>query len=190
VDLSKVTALRETALHALLTPPSLSTDSIRSIAGSICKVPDEKLTDKALKSKSKAGENSQRRSQRRRRRANRRLELMKLMMQRMYLIRKLKPKQALPSQSPWLKILFPFVLDYFAFSCKLLWMVKLMWAMITVWMLCTYTWISFMSFKCLSSSTFAYTLASSVIFLYLVGMLCSLRSLSIHSSLPYESLSQ
>jgi hypothetical protein len=54
VDLSKVTALRETALHALLTPPSLYTDSIRSIAGSICKVPDEKLTDKALKSKSKA----------------------------------------------------------------------------------------------------------------------------------------
>jgi hypothetical protein len=178
-------------------PPSLSTESIRSIAGSICKVPDEKLTDKALKSKSKAfkaiGGNSQRRSQRRRRRrrrANRRLELMKLMMQRMYLIRKLKPKQALPSQSPWLKILFPFVLDYFAFSCKLLWMVKPMWAMIIVWMLWTYTWISFISFKCLSSGTFAYTLASSVIFLYLAGMLCSLRSLSIHSSLPYESLSQ
>jgi hypothetical protein len=35
-------------------PPSLSTESIRSIAGSICKVPEEKLTDKALKSKPKA----------------------------------------------------------------------------------------------------------------------------------------
>jgi hypothetical protein len=35
-------------------PPSLSTDLIRSIAGSICKVPDEKLTDKALKRKPKA----------------------------------------------------------------------------------------------------------------------------------------
>jgi hypothetical protein len=35
-------------------PPTLSTDSIRSIASSICKFPDEKLTDKALKSKPKA----------------------------------------------------------------------------------------------------------------------------------------
>jgi hypothetical protein len=56
-------------------PPSLSTDSIRSIAGSICKVPEEKLTNKALKSKPKAfkaiGENNQRRSQRKRRRAER-----------------------------------------------------------------------------------------------------------------------
>jgi hypothetical protein len=115
---------------------------------------------------------------------------MKLMMQMMYLIRKLKPKQALPSQSPWLKILFPFALGYFAFSCKLLWMVKLMWAMITVCMLWTYVWISFMSFECLSSGTFAYTFAPSVIFLYLAGMLCSLRSLSIHLSFPNESLSQ
>jgi hypothetical protein len=85
------------------------------------------------------------------------------MMQMMYLIRKLKPKQALPSQSPWLKILFPSVIGYFAFSCKLLWMVKFMWAMITVWMLWTYVWISFMFFECLSSGTFAYTFASSVI---------------------------
>jgi hypothetical protein len=50
-------------------PSTLSTDSIRSIASSICKVHDEKLTDKALKSKPKAfkaiGESSQRRSQRR-----------------------------------------------------------------------------------------------------------------------------
>jgi hypothetical protein len=35
-------------------PSTLSTDSIRSIASSICKVHDEKLTDEALKSKPKA----------------------------------------------------------------------------------------------------------------------------------------
>jgi hypothetical protein len=109
-------------------------------------------------------------------------------MQRMDLIRKIKPKQGLASQSPWLIILFPSVLDFFAFSCILLWMVKFLWAMITIWMSWIYAWTSFMSLKCLSSGTFAYALASSVILLFLAGMLCSHRSLSFHLSFPYESL--
>jgi hypothetical protein len=105
---------------------------------------------------------------------------MKLMMQMMYLIRKLKPKQALPSQSPWLKILFSSVLGYFAFSCRLLWMVKFMWAMITVWMLWTYVWISFMFFECLFQAPLL-TLLPHQLFLHsLAGMLCSLRSLSLY----------
>jgi hypothetical protein len=106
----------------------------------------------------------------------------------MDLMKKFKPKQALASQSPWLKILFPFVLGSFASSCNLLWVVKLLWALIIVWMSWNYAWTSFMSFKCLSSGTFAYDLASSVILLFLAGMLCSHKSLSFHLSFPYESL--
>jgi hypothetical protein len=104
----------------------------------------------------------------------------------MDLMKKLKPKQALASQSPWLKILFPFVLDSFALSCNLLWMVKLWWAVIVVWMSWNFAWTSFMPFKCLSSGTFDYVLASSDILLFLAGMLCFHRSLSFHLHFPYE----
>jgi hypothetical protein len=114
------------------------------------------------------------------------MEPMKPMMQKMDLRKKPKPKQAPASQSPWLKILFSFVVDSFVFSCILLWMVNFLSAVIVVGMSWNFVWTSFMPFKHLSSGTFDYVIASSDFFLLLAGMLCFHRSLSFQLLLPNE----